>query len=103
MFDSIAEFFSALTWRGVLFGALIFLGSFLFNLGIVSLILVKLPKDYFSNSNKKRFSSNSHPLLRPLMIVGKNLLGLVLVALGVVLSLPGIPGQGLLTILLGIM
>jgi hypothetical protein len=27
----------------------------------------------------------------------------VLVALGVVLSLPGVPGQGLLTILLGIM
>nr|ALS88856.1 TIGR02611: TIGR02611 family [uncultured bacterium] len=103
MFDSIVEFFSSLTWRGVLFGVLIFLGSFLLNLGIVSLILVKLPKDYFSNTNQKRFASQSHPLLRPLMIVGKNLLGLILVALGVVLSLPGIPGQGLLTILLGIM
>jgi len=34
--------------------------------------------------------------------VGKNLLGLVLVALGVVLSVPGVPGQGLLTILIGI-
>lgn len=103
MFDSIAEFFSSLTWRSVLFGALIFVGSFLFNLAIVSLILVKLPADYFSNTNKKRFASKSHPMLRPLMIVGKNLLGIVLVALGVVLSLPGVPGQGLLTILLGIM
>ena len=103
MFDSVSEFFLALTWRSVLIGALIFVGSFLFNLAIVSLILVKLPADYFSKDNKKRFASNSHPMLRPLMILGKNLLGIVLVALGVVLSLPGVPGQGLLTILLGIM
>ena len=33
----------------------------------------------------------------------KNLLGVVLVALGIVMSLPGVPGQGILTILLGIM
>lgn len=103
MFDSLSEFFAGLTWRSVLIGALIFAGSFLLNLAIVSLILVKLPADYFSNDDKKRFASNSHPMLRPLMIVGKNLLGLVLVALGVVLSLPGVPGQGLLTVLLGIM
>ncbi len=32
----------------------------------------------------------------------KNLLGLFLVLLGVLLSVPGIPGQGVLTILLGI-
>jgi hypothetical protein len=103
MFDSLSEFFSSLTWRSVLIGALIFLGSFLFNLAIVSLILVKLPADYFSNDDKKRFASESHPLLRPLMIIGKNMLGVLLVVLGVVLSLPGVPGQGLLTILLGIM
>ena len=103
MFDSLSEFFLALTWRSVLIGVLIFVGSFLVNLGIVSVILVKLPANHFSRSNKRRFASKSHPLLRPLMIVGKNLAGLLLVALGVVLSLPGVPGQGLLTILLGIM
>jgi hypothetical protein len=35
--------------------------------------------------------------------VGKNLLGIVLVVVGVLLSLPGVPGQGMLTILLGVM
>ena len=35
--------------------------------------------------------------------IGKNLLGIVLVALGVVLALPGVPGQGLLTIFAGIL
>nr|ALS89641.1 TIGR02611: TIGR02611 family [uncultured bacterium] len=103
MINLLSEYMPAITWGNVLIGVLIFIASFLINLGIVSLILVKLPKDYFSNTNQKRFASQSHPLLRPLMIVGKNLLGLILVALGVVLSLPGIPGQGLLTILLGIM
>jgi hypothetical protein len=36
-------------------------------------------------------------------VIGKNIAGVLLVALGVVLSLPGVPGQGLLTVLLGIM
>src|SRR5688572_19621665 len=103
MFDSLSEFFLGLTWRSVLVGVLIFVGSFLINLAIVSVILVNLPADHFNPNNKRRFASKSHPLLRPLMIVGKNVGGLLLVALGVVLSLPGVPGQGLLTILLGIM
>ena len=32
----------------------------------------------------------------------KNLLGVVLILLGIILSLPGVPGQGILTILLGL-
>ena len=42
-------------------------------------------------------------MLRVVGVVGKNLLGVVLVIVGVILSLPGVPGQGLLTILLGVM
>jgi hypothetical protein len=41
--------------------------------------------------------------MRVVAILGKNLLGAVLVLLGIVLSLPGVPGQGILTILLGVM
>ena len=33
----------------------------------------------------------------------KNLLGAILFVLGVIMSLPGVPGQGILTILLGLM
>jgi hypothetical protein len=35
--------------------------------------------------------------------MGKNVLGVILVIVGIILSLPGVPGQGLLTILLGLM
>jgi UPF0716 family protein affecting phage T7 exclusion len=34
---------------------------------------------------------------------GKNLLGVLLVVVGAILALPGVPGQGLLTILVGLL
>jgi hypothetical protein len=35
-------------------------------------------------------------------VILKNVLGIVLIILGILLSLPGVPGQGILTILLGL-
>jgi len=64
---------------------------------------VKLPANHFSKSRKTKFWSGPHPLLHAAGIVGKNIAGVLLVALGIILSLPGVPGQGLLTVLLGIM
>jgi hypothetical protein len=40
--------------------------------------------------------------MRLLGRTGKNMLGCALVALGIILSLPGVPGQGLLTIFIGL-
>lgn len=103
MFDSLSEIALAITWQGVLIWALIFLGTFFINLAIVSFILVKLPADHFNNSRKTKFWSGPHPMLHAGKVIGKNIAGVLLVALGIVLSLPGVPGQGLLTVLLGIM
>jgi len=103
MFDFLSDFFLALTWRKVLIGAAIFLVSFFANLGIVSLILVKIPANHFSKSRKTKFWAGPRPWLHAAKVIGKNIGGVLLVALGVVLSLPGVPGQGLLTVLLGIM
>jgi hypothetical protein len=103
MFDFISDFFTSLSWSKVLIGALLFVASFLINLAIVSVILVKLPKDHFSKRRKTKFWSGPHPALHAAKVIGKNVAGVLLVALGVVLSIPGVPGQGLLTILLGVM
>jgi hypothetical protein len=103
MFDFLSDFFLALTWRKVLVGALIFLVSFFVNLAIVSVILVKLPADHFSKTRKTKFWAGPRPALHAAKVIGKNIAGILLVALGIVLSLPGVPGQGLLTVLLGIM
>ncbi len=103
MFDLLSDFVSGLTWQKALIGVLVFLATFLLNLAIVSIILVKLPADHFSKGHKTKFWSGPNPALHAAKIIGKNILGVLLVALGVVLSIPGVPGQGLLTILLGVM
>jgi archaellum biogenesis protein FlaJ (TadC family) len=100
--DFIADFFSSLTWRNVLIGVLVFLGTFFLNLGIVSVILVKLPADHFKSDKSKRVRG-SNATIRVLKVIGKNVAGVFLIVLGIVLSIPGVPGQGLLTILLGVM
>ena len=84
-------------------GVGIFLVTFSANLALVSLILVKIPADYFQDTGKKKFLAKQSPVVRVLAIIGKNVAGVLLVILGVLLSLPGVPGQGILTILLGIM
>jgi len=85
----------------VLWGAAVFAASSLLSLAAVTAVLVSLPADYFAHRAPATAGPRS-PLVRAAWRVGKNLLGLVLVALGVVLSVPGVPGQGLLTILIGI-
>ena len=35
-------------------------------------------------------------------MIAKNIFGIFLIVLGILLSLPGVPGQGILTILLGL-
>jgi hypothetical protein len=103
MMDSVLEFTSSLTWRGILIGVLIFVVTFTVNLAIVSLILVKIPADHFKTNHQTKFWSGPKPALHAALVIGKNILGILLVAIGIVLSVPGVPGQGLLTILLGVM
>jgi hypothetical protein len=92
-----------LTWGQVLFGVLFSAATFVASLAVVTTVLVKLPANYFHSSHAREFLVERHPVLRALGIFGKNLLGLVLVFAGILMSLPGVPGQGVLTILLGIM
>lgn len=97
------ELSASFTWHNVLIGVLIFVVTFAVNLAIVSFILVKIPADHFAGSHHTKFWSGPRPALRAAGIVGKNILGILLIVLGILLSIPGVPGQGLLTILLGLM
>lgn len=103
MFEWVTNFVSSITLRGALLWLLVFLLTFGTSLAIVSLVLVKLPATYFKRSNNRTFLINHPPIVRVLAIIGKNVLGVVLVIVGILLSLPGVPGQGMLTILLGVM
>jgi hypothetical protein len=81
------------------------LGTYLlisaFSLAAFVILIIALPPTYFCDD--RRLWIDRHPLLRWIGILAKNLLGVAIIALGVLLSLPGIPGQGLLTIAIGIM
>ena len=90
-------------WKGVIIGIVLFLITFTGSLAVVSFIMVKIPADYFKPDNPRTIMPNRHQAVRSLAILARNLLGAFLVLLGIVMSLPGVPGQGLLTILLGVM
>jgi hypothetical protein len=94
---------SHLSWRGAAWGVGLFVVTFSASLAVTAWILVKLPANYFSASHRFQWFVDRSPALRFVGIVGKNLLGGVLFVLGVIMSLPGVPGQGILTILLGLM
>lgn len=103
MIDWLTGFLHSLSLRSVLLGIGVFAVTFSINLAIVSFILVKLPPTYFQEGHSRDLWKGRSPILRILLITGKNVLGVLLVVLGILLSLPGVPGQGFLTILLGIM
>jgi len=99
----ITDWISGLTWHSILIAALIFVVTFFVSLGIVSLILVKIPANYFTKDHHSKFWAGKPPVVRILALIGKNILGWLLIVVGIILSLPGVPGQGLLTVLLGVM
>ncbi len=65
--------------------------------------LVRLPADYFVAPKPPLPLAGRPWLVRFVVYLARNLAGLALIGMGVVLSLPGVPGQGLLTILLGVL
>ena len=101
--ESLSQFVTSMTLRGAAIGVAIFLVTFFANLALVSLILVKIPADYFNESRQSKFLAKQSPVIRVLALIGKNIAGVILVVIGILLSLPGVPGQGVLTILLGVM
>ncbi len=88
---------SDLLWAGG-----IFVLTFTVSLALVGAIIVLIPARFFLDSHDRQMWVDRHPAVRFLGVLGKNLLGVALVLVGLGLSLPGIPGQGLLTILIGL-
>ena len=91
------------TWSSVIWGVVIFLITFTGSIALVSYLLVRLPVTYFQHSHPREFWTDRRRTTRWAGLVGKNILGLIFVALGIIMSVPGVPGQGILTILLGVM
>src|SRR5580765_478252 len=102
MIDWLTAFWRSLTWEGLLLAAGLFLVSLIISFVAIGIVMVKIPPHYFSPHHERDFLPDSPWLVRWGAVIAKNIAGIFLVLLGVVLSLPGIPGQGILTILLGV-
>lgn len=102
MNDRLAAFWETLTIGNVLLGVALFLVSLTVSFIAIAVVMVKIPANYFSTHYKQDFLPGSHWTVRWGAVMLKNILGVFLILLGILLSLPGVPGQGILTILLGL-
>lgn len=80
---------------GVLSGVF-FIGTLL----AIPIVLVRLPHDYFDERRPRLWMQNRHPALRITAYVIKNLIGAVFLLAGIAMIV--LPGQGILTILIGV-
>jgi len=81
-------------WLGVAISAVLAVGS----IALVAYIVVHWRSDHFKHHVPGTPPEPQHPLAA----VAKNVAGVVLVLLGLVMALPGIPGQGILTMIVGL-
>jgi hypothetical protein len=97
MFEWIREYEVALGWLSAV-SVLTFVGSLL----CVPWLVIHIPTDYFIRPRHyvDRWRSR-HPLVRAALLAMKNLCGVLLVLAGVAMLV--LPGQGILTILIGLM
>ncbi len=97
MFDWLSFLTPYLPWMA--------LASFLSLILVVALlpaIVLQLPEDYFVREKRQSAGpEKGHPVLIGILTLIKNLLGLLFIIAGVLMTV--LPGQGLLTILIGMM
>lgn len=86
----------------IFWGGLITVLSGLLSLIAVPWLVARLPEDYFCHRRRAPLRRKAaHPLPALALAALKNLIGLLLVLLGLVMFVT--PGQGLLTLLVGLM
>jgi hypothetical protein len=97
-----------ISWSSMNSDLLFLLGSLSIFILIISvfmmvLIISFLPEDYFKSENRNLISSvqnSRYPLLKLLVLITKNFFGILLLVSGILMLV--LPGQGILTIITGL-
>ena len=97
-----------ISWSSMNSDLLFLLGSLSIFILIISvfmmvLIISFLPEDYFKSENRNLISSvqnSRYPLLKLLVLITKNFFGVLLLLSGILMLV--LPGQGILTIITGL-
>ena len=74
--------------------------GFIGSLIAIPFILVRLPPHYFDERHPRAWMENHHPVLRLTGLILKNVIGLVFLLAGFAMLF--LPGQGILTMLIGV-
>jgi hypothetical protein len=86
-----------LWWFGIL-SVVTFVGTLI----VIPVLVIRIPADYFMYEERWRLPKQRPQVtLRLLGLIGKNLLGVIFIVAGLIMLL--LPGQGIITILIGIM
>jgi hypothetical protein len=85
-----------ISWKSLLWGAVLFFGMLVGSLVLLGVFIVRMPADYLTASHQRERGHWSARIL-------KNIAGIILILLGILMSIPGVPGQGFLTVLIGLM
>ncbi|CAN5528713.1 hypothetical protein BH10ACI1_BH10ACI1_04450 [soil metagenome] len=96
------RFWETLTWSRIIFGVLILVVSFAFSFFVIGVVLVRIPQNYFHSDYENNFLQGKHQVLRWSGIILKNIVGIIVIFLGILMAIPGVPGPGVLTILIGL-
>lgn len=76
--------------------------GFIGSLVLIPWIAIQIPSDYFSHKKRQKYQWHNYPpIVRLVFILLKNILGVIFIIGGVVMLI--LPGQGILTIILGLL
>ncbi len=87
---------------GLWWGLAISVAAAVISFVAVVAIVVSWAPDRFKGEHEIRPGVRRPLVLHVLAVIAKNIAGALLVALGLLMALPGVPGQGLLTAVIGL-
>ena len=97
MFTWLKEHETLLWWLGIS-SIIMFIGTLL----LVPWLVARIPQDYFAPKKRRPLPLwNRHPAMRIAILIARNVLGLIVLLTGVAMLI--LPGQGIITIVLGLM
>lgn len=100
MIEWLSQFWESLTWSKIIIGMMLLILQVVVSYAAIIFVMIKLPADYFSSTYAKNHNNDSRFLVRWGGVILKNLIGFVLVIVGIIMVVT--PGPGGLTILLGL-
>lgn len=75
--------------------------SFVLSIVLTPWLILRIPADYFTFEHRRRLVPQRHPLVRLGLVAVKNIVGWILLIAGLCLFV--LPGQGLITMLVGLL